>query len=202
MDVEKRRLIVLWVILLLLLAAGLVLAWNTGHLRTKPDFKVSDIVTKVLPTFFVLALFVERTLEVFITAWRGQDTVKRENDLKALKESTVLSPPDPALTDQIKDKANWVAEYKCETQAIALRSALVLGILIAAVGMRLFNTFVDDPVNARSDSPWANLEMGTFHILDVLVSGGIIGGGSDAVHKMMNIITEFLDATARKVKNP
>jgi hypothetical protein len=38
--------------------------------------------------------------------------------------------------------------------------------------------------------------------LDILISGGIIGGGSDAIHKMMNVITGFFDATAEKLKTP
>jgi hypothetical protein len=193
---EKRKLTILWLILLLLLAGGLVLGWKVDSLNPT-GFGPTD-VTKLLTRFFVLALFVERTLEVFITAWRGEETVKRENDLKAAKESLVQSPPDPSLHDDIKTKKDWLAEYKCQTQAIALRSALALGILIAAVGARSFKVFVDPPPTGPG---WLKIQTGAFHVLDVLVSGGIIGGGTDAIHKMMNVITEFFNATASKVKN-
>ena len=197
---EKRKLTILWVVLAVLLIGGLVLGAKVGFLTPKA-FGAGDI-TKLLGRFFVLALFVERTLEVFITAWRGKETVQRENELKAAKESVLLSPPDPSDTEVIKDKANWLAAYKCETQAIALRSALVLGILIAAVGVRSFNIFVEEPTLPQPAQWFNQLQLGTFHVLDVLVSGGIIGGGSDAIHKMMNVITEFLDATASKMKTP
>jgi hypothetical protein len=197
---EKRKLRILWVVLAALLLGGLVLGAKVGFLTPKA-FGAGDI-TKLLGRFFVLALFVERTLEVFITAWRGKETVQRENELKAAKESVLLSPPDPSDPQVIKDKANWLAAYKCETQAIALRSALVLGILIAAVGVRSFNIFVEEPALPQPAQWFSQLQLGTFHVLDVLVSGGIIGGGSDAIHKMMNVITEFLDATASKMKTP
>jgi hypothetical protein len=197
---EKRKLRILWVVLAALLLGGLVLGAKVGFLTPKA-FGAGDI-TKLLGRFFVLALFVERTLEVFITAWRGKETVQRENELKAAKESVLLSPPDPSDPQVIKDKANWLAAYKCETQAIALRSALVLGILIAAVGVRSFNIFVEEPALPQPAQWFNQLQLGTFHVLDVLVSGGIIGGGSDAIHKMMNVITEFLDATASKMKTP
>lgn len=193
---ETRKLTIVWLILLLLLAGGLVLGWKVDSLNPT-GFGPTD-VTKLLTRFFVLALFVERTLEVFITAWRGEETVKRENELRAVKESLVQSPPDPSLHDDVKTKADWLAKYKCETQAIALRSALVLGILIAAVGARSFKVFVDPPAKGPG---WLNIQTGLFHVLDVLVSGGIIGGGTDAIHKMMNVITEFFNATASKMKN-
>jgi hypothetical protein len=174
---------VLWVLLAILLALAIPLAWGADSLQLKQDLAVGD-VTRLLTTFFVLALFVERTLEVFITAWRGEETVKRENEIQAEKQKAA---PDDLIT-----KANWLAEYKCETQAIALRTGLALGVLIAAVGVRSFEVFVAAP--GAQDG----MQAGTFKVLDVLVSGGIIGGGSDAIHKMMNVITEFFDATAKR----
>lgn len=187
---EKRQLIALWLILVALLIGAMILGSKVGFLPPK-DFGAGE-VTKLLGRFFVLALFVERTLEVFITAWRGEKTVKLEQELKIAKES---SPPVP---QNVKDTTEKLTEYKCQTQSIALRSALVLGILVAAVGVRSFNVFIDEP-----KIQWFNnLHKGTFNVLDVLVSGGIIGGGSEAIHKMMNVITEFLDATAKKAKNP
>lgn len=196
---ENRKLKLLWVILGILLVGALALASKVGDLAINKGLSVGD-VTKLLTTFFVLALFVERTLEVFITAWRGQETVKRENEIQAANQALAQNSTDSALQEAVKTQKNWLSEYKCETQAIALRSALVLGILIAAVGVRSFNIFVARPVAADPTTFWYNLQAGTFNVLDVLVSGGIIGGGSDAIHKMMNVITKFFDATAKKLE--
>ncbi len=197
---EKRDLIVVWVILTILLVGGLVLAWNVGHLSLNKELGVGD-VTKLLATFFVLALFVERTLEVFITAWRGAETVKRADELQTEKQALERTPANATLQQSVKNKTEWSVGYKCETQAIALRAALVLGILIAAVGIRSFDIFVAPLTATHEDTFWFKMQAGTFNVVDVLVSGGIIGGGSDAIHKLMNIITEFFDATAKKVKN-
>ena len=198
---EKMNLIVVWMILAILLVGGLVLASNVGHLSLNKNLGAGD-VTKLLATFFVLALFVERTLEVFITAWRGEKTVKGEDELQTAKQALAQNPADTTLQASVKDKTEWSVGYKCETQAIALRAGLVLGILIAAVGIRSFDIFVAPLTVVHEDTFWFNMQAGTFNVVDVLVSGGIIGGGSDAIHKMMNIITEFFDATAKKVKNP
>lgn len=198
---ERAKLLVLWVILAILLVGGLVLASNVGNRSLNPKLGVGD-VTALLTTFFVLALFVERTLEVFITVWRGKETTKRENELQTVKQALAQSPAESALQEPMKEKTDWLVEYKCETQAIALRSGLVLGILIAAAGVRSFSTFVGGPVVPNPTPFWSSVQTGTFYVLDVLVSGGIIGGGSNAIHKMMNVITEFFDATAKNMKSP
>ena len=177
------------------------MAANVGQFSPVKDFAPSA-VGQLLATFFVLALFVERTLEVFITAWRGEETVKRESEVAAVQAALVPDPANPALEAmkaEMKAKSDWLIEYKCETQAIALRCGLVLGILVAAVAVRAFPTFVELPASANP-TVWVARQSVTLKVLDTLISGGIIGGGSEAIHKMMNVITGFFDATAVKIK--
>lgn len=196
---HTRKLIFFWFILAVLLVGGLVLASKTGSFE-QTKFGAGDVL-KLLGMFFVLALFVERTIEVFITAWRGEKTVQGQSDLEAAKQALAKQPADTSLQAAVKDRADWLAQYKCETKDIALRSALVLGILIAAVGVRSFHIFVTGSLTPSPVASWANTQSITFQVLDVLISGGIIGGGSEAIHKMMNVITEFFDATTKKVQN-
>jgi hypothetical protein len=203
MNKKQITRLLFWGTLACLLVGALVLAYNVNNVEIKPF--ASDRVGGLLTTLFVLALFVERTLEVFITAWRGKETVRGENNIQAGNQALARDPRDEQLQASAKEKVDWLADYKSETQAIALRSGLVLGILIAAVGVRSFDVFVDQPTaSPTADSivqSWYRVKAGIFRALDALVSGGIIGGGSEAIHKIMNVITEFLDATAKKVKN-
>ena len=60
MDGKKSERIVFWLVLAILFVGGLTLAWNVFYLTQKP-LGVGD-VTKLLATFFVLALFVERAM--------------------------------------------------------------------------------------------------------------------------------------------
>jgi hypothetical protein len=36
-------------------------------------------------------------------------------------------------------------------------------------------------------------------IVDVVITAGLIGGGSDGIHKLVSVITDYLDATRDKV---
>jgi hypothetical protein len=216
--VPSRTLIMLWTALGVVFLAALVLATKVGGLPTKP-FGLAD-VGKLLTTFFVLALFVERTLEVFITAWRGGPTAKAEHDIAGFTATAAAAataavaagavPNTQAqqaaqivaqdATQKANAKANWLVDYKSETQRIALRAGLVLGIVVAAIGVRAFGTFVQLPPVAADGVPaWRN---GILNVIDVLISGGIIGGGSEAIHKLMTVITGFFEQTAANLKKP
>ena len=36
-------------------------------------------------------------------------------------------------------------------------------------------------------------------IVDVVITAGLIGGGSDGIHKLVSVITDYLDAARGKV---
>src|SRR5262245_21168121 len=124
---EDRRLRIFWVILAILLGGGFLLATKVGALVTVEVTAAS--VTKLLTTFFVLALLVERTLEVFVSAWRDEDKTHLDNELKSLQAQLEKNPADPSLQLQIAAKTKVLTEYTCDTRAVSLRAGLVLGIL-------------------------------------------------------------------------
>ena len=122
---DKTKLVIVWGFLVVLLVFGVVLGMQVGSLERKA-VDVGDI-TQLLATFFVLALFVERTLEVFITAWRGKETVILEVTLQRAQKAWVASATD-TTRGEVTTSTKQLAEYKSETQKIALRTGLVLGI--------------------------------------------------------------------------
>ncbi len=141
----------LYVVLVTLSVGGLILASKVGSLSPK-NFEL-EVVTKLLTRFFVLGLFVERTLEVFVAAWRGKETARLEGDLQSKTQALASIPLADTVkfaTQQVEvDKSTTsLKQYKCDTQAIALRSGLVLGILVAAVGVRTFSNFVEPPASS------------------------------------------------------
>ena len=51
-----------------------------------------------------------------------------------------------------------------------------------------------------------HVEMGAwqatvFNGMDILITGGLIGGGSEGIYKLVTLITDFLDTTRAKTKN-
>ena len=40
------------------------------------------------------------------------------------------------------------------------------------------------------------------NMADILVTGGLLGGGSDGIHKLVSVITDFLDKTRQNINAP
>src|SRR5881396_2752836 len=90
-----------------LLALVFAVFWSTKALPFWPLEGTADFMQRVTP-LFVIALFQERALEVFINVWRGEGEAALAT---ALELATPEKKPELALL---------AAKYKSETKRIAL----------------------------------------------------------------------------------
>lgn len=138
-----------------------------------------------LGILYVVALFVERSLEVLIKAWRQGGKSSLEHS-----ESSAEAGSD-AETQAKKD----LAEYKVGTQRRALLLGLTLGILIALSGVRLLG-----PIFSFDATSHGWFQQAVFHFTDIIITAGLIGGGSATIHELMALIDNFLKSSRRKAK--
>ncbi len=136
-----------------------------------------------LGILYIVALFVERSLEVLIKAWRqGGKSCLVENARSAEGES--------------KAKAERALEkYKAGTQRRALLVGLTLGFLVSLSVIRLLGPIFEfDAENARL------FQQALFQLTDIIVTAGLIAGGSATIHELMALIDDFL-SKSRKSAN-
>jgi hypothetical protein len=163
------------------MAAGVAFAMFGGphQLRFWPLEGASDLMERVMP-LVLIALFTERALEVFVTAWRGPaekvlKTVEAADGLEAKKE---------------------IAAYKGETQRIAFTAGIALGVLVSATGVRCLALLLyPDEIEALTGT-----QMYLFNALDVLITGAVIGGGAEGIHKIVKVFTTFLETSSAKIE--
>jgi hypothetical protein len=175
-----------------------VLGARAAGLTLKPDLTVAD-VTKLLQTLSIIALLVERSIEVFLVAWRGAAAAEKEgavlsarrvlDDVRNQVPGAFFDQASPTLTTAEKERD----DYAARTRAIRLVAALAVGVLIAATGVRAFETFFTQP-------PTGAVARAIFNSLNVFVTGGLIGGGSDVINKIIRLITETLDKTVDRLR--
>lgn len=195
-------------------------------------------IFQLLTSLFIVSLFLERSLEVFITTWRGPTSEKLNNKIQEYLstisklnsiEGSQVRVKEEALAEGIKEVAKgdlshpntlkateYLAQtkveslkletafanlrqiqqdqsgYKLATRCIALCSNLLIGILISTTGILTLGYLFE--------SPEESFRLTLFGTIDVLLTGGLIAGGSDGIHRILQAVITFMDATAKRAK--
>lgn len=157
-------------------ATGVVVA--VGGQTLKAVVPADDALTSALTqlgVLYVVAVFVERALEVFIKAWRQSGRSELESELATLDDG------DPRRAA----KRMALDEYRAGTRRRALLTGLSIGIILSLAGVRTLAVMFVAPSSS-------GFQQFLFQFSDVLVTGGLVAGGSAAIHEMMSLITRFL----------
>lgn len=128
-----------------------------------------------LGILYVVALFVERSLEVLIKAWRQGGKSRLEEEVRSAEPSAKAGA----------EKA--LEEYRAGTQRRALLAGLTLGILVSLSGVRLLG-----PIFEFGFSDAWSFQQAVFQFTDIIVTAGLIAGGSATIHELMALIDDFL----------
>ncbi len=149
----------------------------------------------LLMPLFVIALFLERAQEVFVKAWRKPEREVREQEIEAAEKAKKEARPSAEKAQERLDKANKeLTEYRAGTGRRAFLVGLFGGILISLVGVRALYPLTDA---AFLDS---GFQKGAFNTVDILLTGGLLGGGSEGIHHVLALITEALKTTRNQLK--
>ncbi len=157
-------------------------------------------VSELLPflgTLLLIALFAERTLEVFLTTWRGpiasikdQEIESKDNEIVDLKS---MKPQDKKAITRSQKELNVLKkdreEYRMGTRRWALWAGLLIGLVISSFGIRALNELIIDQPEG--------LQEVLFKILDIVLTGCIIAGGSDGIHKIAEVYLSFMGTTSK-----
>jgi hypothetical protein len=179
--------------LVIVAAIGVVVLiyWLNPAVIQFKKYSAADFTQQLTP-LVLIALFIERSLEVFITVWRGGKASELQRDIEKAK---ALPDNNATKADQVQNADDALTKYRFVTQQIALPSALVLGILIASLGVRGLGNFTDlDKLTDHDTQKYL------FNVADVLLTGALMGGGSDFMHKVITTFTDLMDATSQKAK--
>ncbi|WP_189523300.1 hypothetical protein [Nostoc sp. PA-18-2419] len=108
-------------------------------------------------------------------------------------QEQVLLVIQPEL-DDLNAKERQRAAYKADTRTIALWTSLVFGLLISAIGIRSIEPLVVLDLNNQT-------QVVIFRSLDALLTGGLIAGGSEGIHQIIQVFINFMEATSKQIKD-
>ena len=173
-----------------------------AHPESK-DCGRADVI-QLLTILFVVALLAERALEVFVGTWRSAGANQHELNVTMAQEKVTRlqagSRPDArglsGARTALEDAKRAERQYRCATRMRALWIGLMLGLLVAGVGLRALQTLIDPALNA-----WSTTQSAAFHLVDVVLTGGVIAGGSEGIHRIVTVFDNFMNATGKRAKD-
>jgi hypothetical protein len=159
---------------------------------------------------FVVALFVERAVEVVVMIFRDQQADQLDETEEhavrvvktAIKKAAALAgdntaaPADKkAATDEVEAVRQALVTarqnklvYRAETKEIALLISFVFSVFVSLAGVRALHGLLLDT------TPTGNL----FTAADIVVTGAMLAGGSEGIHRMANAFTSFMDGVSAR----
>ncbi len=149
-------------------------------------FSAADFVQLMMP-LLLLSLFIERSTEVFLTAARSEGAALIATEIKRLRE--LQKNEAPQAMSQLTTKQEEEVTYKAKTQRIAFLINFLLGTIVSALGVRAISMFVDPA--ALNGLPTLHARL--FAAFDVMVTGTLLGGGADGLHKLVTLFTTWMD---------
>jgi hypothetical protein len=188
----KQSLLLDHTVLWTLAAASLLTATAVAFLNPISvvfrTFNVTEFVQSMMP-LVMFALFIERVLEVFLTSWRAH----RTSELK--EQAAFARSKSSKQASRLPDEEAY-REYRSQTQRIAFFAGTTLGVVVAALGIRVLELSVD----AAAFASLPHVQQRMVRTTDVLMTGAVLGGGSDALHQLVMVFTNFFQSAAGRAK--
>ena len=88
-----------------------------------------------------------------------------------------------------------MGEYRAGTQRRALLVGLTLGILVSLSGVRLLG-----PIFEFSVADGWSFQQAVFQFTDIILTAGLIAGGSTTIHELMALVDNFLKTSRKRAK--
>jgi hypothetical protein len=200
-----------WVMIVLIVLIAMGVRWwdlaAAGPIATMQDLSSSGAFVKYCAPFLIISLVIERAIEVVIGIIRDPDAEpKRQKQItnrfaylkvhqKLMETSTAvaayatLQAQVDAAQDDLDTSTKDLAAYQGETKSLAQQVGFGLGCLVAISGFRILQSL------ETAGSPVS----GYFLFTDIIITAAVLSGGSDGIHRLINVYTSFVDGASKSL---
>lgn len=163
---------------------------------------IVKVVLQQLTILLLMALFLERVLEVYklsylspekdrLAAWVKQCQLMLES-LSGTEDSDRIQTAQQALFNA----ENSLQGYKSAMRRNLLQTAVAFGLLIGLVGVRSLESAFYIPT---PESTLDFFRCYLFRLLDLILTAGLIAGGSEGIHGIIKQVSGLLPDIPKKV---
>ncbi|MDX2469062.1 MAG: hypothetical protein QNL04_00640 [SAR324 cluster bacterium] len=173
--------------------ALLVIPIHSNQIMLATDFG-QNLVFSHLTMLGTFALFMERAIAVFLSAWRSEDADHLDAASK-LFQNEFTACTDEAKKSDIQTKINEATkertQYRTKSRHIAQIASLGLGLIVALLGVQALGALINPDSISHKDF---------FALVDVVITAGVLAGGSNSINILTSTFNTLMVSTAAKAK--
>ena len=147
-------------------------------------------VAGMLAPLVLLALFIERAVEVVMAVWRAPGARALEARLARARRR---ASAEPAAQGDVEALEGALRTYRAASQRLAFLTGVTMSALLALAGVRALAEMLDPAVAVPAP------RAGLFALVDVALTALLLAGGADGIHKLATTLTCFLETTRKRV---
>lgn len=176
------------------LAGAFALLYYTkaAGIAFKP-FTESDVLS-IITSMFVVAVFMERSIEAILTPIRAPDRSRIEKELEDIKNA---AGSDEHKKQEQAEKEHELKMYRLRTAQSAYWLSFIFGLIISVAGIRTLSGLV----NADELKTLSVVHHNLFSFVDIILTSGVIAGGSAAIDKIGRAISAFFNLKSATSSN-
>jgi chemotaxis signal transduction protein len=192
--VHLARVIKIRGIVIIVVALAFSVYFQTTTLAFRPEPNVT--VLSMLGYLLLVSLFVERAIEIILSSWRSAEADKLDREIdKEKKEIRAAQPKEnqdlPLTSPDLEELLDTRAIYRAESRFAALWIGMCIGVIVSLAGVRILgNLFETDRLT--------EFQTGLFIVVDVLLTGFVLAGGSDAINKIYKVYSSFMSRVEQR----
>ena len=168
-----------------------------GGFGLEPLLFVVDPVQAAINTLgvlFVIALFVERANEIFVSSTRAVLRKQAELEIDDMENRAEAGTKGAPTSQDILKAKNVLLTYRTGTRILTITFAVIVATLLALAGVRALSPLLEVQFDALAHTQWAVLQF-----VDIVLTVAIIGGGSSGIHNIISIIVDQFPEKKRAI---
>ncbi len=177
----------------------LVLILTISYLFSPIQLQFQNNLSERLPIMMgyllLISLFIERSIEILLSAWRSENADLKDIAIKHIKEDVTHAIQTEnanlsSLRDKLKELEVDRSLYSSKSRIYAIWAGLIIGALTSMAGIRALEGIVivdSDSVN--------DVQKSIFMLIDISLTATVLAGGSNAINKIMKVYSGFMEAT-------
>ena len=174
---------ILLVIVLIIIVAILIHLFGWDQVIGIREDVTVDNYSKLFVNLFVITVIVERFIGVFNSIWRRSGRLER---IRAVENAGTQKERIAAQ--------NRLDVYRSRTETLAMYSGFAIGIIVGLAGVHTLQVVFDAGSLSGSQK---TLFLGT----DILLTAGLIAGGSKGINAITSLLGSFLEASKEQAKS-